>query len=538
MILPDSKALNEYRLSQAQLKDIQSDCLADDVAIDFERMSTWTEAEARTYFESGGTSATLPPVAPDCRKQTMMALGACLPNAPVPDVPLVDVSDAGTSSEHAAGHVTAPVEADAARIFCVSDLHTDHEQNLEWCRSLLKGGSFMRDALIVCGDVSASLVILEETLTTLKSAFAEVFYVTGNHDLWTKGRGLAGGLHIRKKDVDSLEKLSEIHGLCKRLGVRTEPGYACGAILAPIYSWYHSRFDTEPELDGWDGIPPVEQMMMDYFLCVWPKPLITPPAEDGCESLSKRFDQMNDEYKDADGLKVVTLKSKIDALRAKHPSAPLITFSHFVPKIDLTPEKRYLFWANLAKATGSIYLGKRIDELQPTCHCFGHTHFGWDMVLDGVRYLQAPLSYPDERQGRLGTVAVGKAAASRVFPEEESPLLVYDASTRTYPPKYDAGWSNFYAKYPRQPHMNMLVAPYVASGGVCKQVKGVGLIGWLAEGDNMSGEPDGDPTPAWAMGPISAVEFEKRQRLPGGRNYKESGGKTDWNHRTGVSVPK
>ena len=86
----------------------------------------------------------------------------------------------------------------------------------------------MRDALIVCGDVSASLVILEETLTTLKSAFAEVFYVTGNHDLWTKGRGLAGGLHIRKKDVDSLEKLSEIHGLCKRLGVRTEPGYAYG----------------------------------------------------------------------------------------------------------------------------------------------------------------------------------------------------------------------------------------------------------------------------------------------------------------------
>ena len=57
MILPDSKALNEYRLSQAQLKDIQSVCLADDVAIDFERMSTWTEADVRTYFESGGASA-------------------------------------------------------------------------------------------------------------------------------------------------------------------------------------------------------------------------------------------------------------------------------------------------------------------------------------------------------------------------------------------------------------------------------------------------------------------------------------------------
>ena len=92
---------------------------------------------------------------------------------------------------------------------------------------------------------------------------------------------------------------------------------------------------------------------------------------------------------------------------------------------------------------------------------------------------------------------------------------MYDATTRTYPPKYDAGWSNFYAKYPRQPHMNMLVAPYVASGGVCQQVKGVGQIGWLSEGDNLTGDENGNPTPAWAMGPISAVEYEKRQRRAG-----------------------
>ena len=39
---------------------------------------------------------------------------------------------------------------------------------------------------------------------------------------------------------------------------------------------------------------------------------------------------------------------------------------------------------------------------RPDCHVFGHTHFGWDQVLDGVRYIQAPLSYPSERKRDQG----------------------------------------------------------------------------------------------------------------------------------------
>ena len=27
---------------------------------------------------------------------------------------------------------------------------------------------------------------------------------------------------------------------------------------------------------------------------------------------------------------------------------------------------------------------------KPDVHIFGHTHFGWDMVLDGTRYVQVP----------------------------------------------------------------------------------------------------------------------------------------------------
>ena len=50
-------------LTMEQLEDIQASCLADDIQIDFNRMSLWDEATARAFFESGGE--TVPPAAAD-----------------------------------------------------------------------------------------------------------------------------------------------------------------------------------------------------------------------------------------------------------------------------------------------------------------------------------------------------------------------------------------------------------------------------------------------------------------------------------------
>lgn len=41
----------------------------------------------------------------------------------------------------------------------------------------------------------------------------------------------------------------------------------------------------------------------------------------------------------------------VAALKAEHPDAPLISFSHFVPRPDLNPEKRFLFFPPLAKVS-------------------------------------------------------------------------------------------------------------------------------------------------------------------------------------------
>ena len=57
-----------------------------------------------------------------------------------------------------------------------------------------------------------------------------------------------------------------------------------------------------------------------------------------------------------------------------------------------------LFQPNLGKASGSSYIARRIEELRPIAHVFGHTHFLWDTTINGVRYVQWCLATPKERR--------------------------------------------------------------------------------------------------------------------------------------------
>ncbi|GIL91593.1 hypothetical protein Vretifemale_19209 [Volvox reticuliferus] len=91
----------------------------------------------------------------------------------------------------------------------------------------------------------------------------------------------------------------------------------------------------------------------------------------------------------------------------------VISFSHFLPLQELMPEKRYLTFPNLAKAVGSTYLAERVRRLRPQMHVFGHTHFAWDAVCDGIRYVQAPLAYPSERRFRLRSLVMTEAGGPK-----------------------------------------------------------------------------------------------------------------------------
>ena len=148
------------RLTLDRLADLRTSCLADDLPCT-EEMCAWTEEQASAYYESGGE------VLPDVR---------CYP-----------------------------------RVWLTSDVHTDRENNMAWCKKLPKHPH--GDVLIVAGDLSHRLEIIEETLTVFTQRFTRVYFIPGNHDLWMNNDDPPGS--------NSVDKIHAIIELCDRLGVST-----------------------------------------------------------------------------------------------------------------------------------------------------------------------------------------------------------------------------------------------------------------------------------------------------------------------------
>ncbi|KAL5545341.1 hypothetical protein UlMin_009125 [Ulmus minor] len=304
------------------------------------------------------------------------------------------------------------------RVFVVSDLHTDYVENMKWvkCLSTLR---YNNDVLLVAGDVAETYNNFILTMSTLKDRFNHVFYVPGNHDLWCRREG-GDYLH-------SLKKLNKLLDACKALGVEINPMVINDLGIIPLFSWYHESFDKDKDITS-ICIPSLEMTRKDFHACKWPEELSS-----GDTSLALYFDEMNEINQSA--IKVV-----------QKTCTQTIMFSHFVP--------RMFFYPKLPKIIGSDSLELRIRSIHgnegsgSACHVFGHTHFYWDAVIDGIRYAQAPLAYPRERKRRMNGG------------ENWLPFCIYsegkfsDKMSTCY-------WSDYYSVNPRTP-CNTQLAPWVA----------------------------------------------------------------------------
>lgn len=300
-----------------------------------------------------------------------------------------------------------PVPPDRpVRIACISDIHTDRPGNLDWLKEHLpKAGDCHYNVLILPGDVSDGLNKLTAALEVFAAAFDLVCFVPGNHDLWC----------LRKDSPpDSLGKLRQVLGVCDTIGVCYRPvclDTPTGDIfLLPLLSWYTSDWDREPDLpyivEAKSRSEHAAPQWVDFHAIKWPAALID-ELEDfsfdttgTCPGLSEIFARVNESWLPS------VEKALADAREGGLRSVTVISFSHFLPRQELTPEKRYLVDSFLPKVSGSDALEQQIRRIRPDVHVVGHTHLPCDARLEGQRYVQWPLGSPaEQKNGQTSVVA-------------------------------------------------------------------------------------------------------------------------------------
>jgi len=284
------------------------------------------------------------------------------------------------------------------RVFALSDLHADYQDNLLWVENLSRS-EYVRDTLLLAGDVSHDRNVFAGVLAALRSRFAQVFFVPGNHDLWLRSRDSG----------DSITKHGDIIRCCESLDVRTTAGIARdsendrGVWIVPLEAWY-ARPGEDPEESLFvpkPGEDPSLRMWVDDRAIRWPV------FESGATA-ARYFLERNKPLLEAGG------------------DGPVISFSHFLPRRELIfptveelqamgfplkdPQPKF----NFSRVAGCTGLDRQIRRLGSVLHVYGHQHRNRVRQIDGVTYVSHCLGYPRER------------AEGRISKSLCEPLLVWD----------------------------------------------------------------------------------------------------------------
>jgi predicted phosphodiesterase len=238
------------------------------------------------------------------------------------------------------------------RIFAISDIHIDFQENAQWIRSLSKT-EFVEDLLILAGDISDSIYNIAKCFELLSKKFKTVFYVPGNHELWVKSGS----------PLTSIDKFWELLNLAHDFGIVTQAKTIHEITIIPMFSWYDLSFGLMTD--------ELQRRWMDFTHCKWPEGLDTPAAQ-------------NNFFLDKNSLK------------ESPTSETVITFSHFLPRIDLMPHYIPTKFRDIYPVLGSPLLDNQIRALQSDIHIYGHSHVNHNTTVEGIRYINNAFGYPYE----------------------------------------------------------------------------------------------------------------------------------------------
>jgi 3',5'-cyclic AMP phosphodiesterase CpdA len=258
------------------------------------------------------------------------------------------------------------------KLYAISDIHVGFKQNLIAMSEL---PAYPDDWLILCGDVGDSLEQVELALRLLNRKFAQLIWVPGNHELWTVPR---------KSGLSGVPRYKALVSLCRRHGVLTpeDPypiwqGEGGPHLLAPLFVLYDYSFrpDDVPIDQAVAWARASEVLCTDEAL-IHPEPYAS--VGDWCAARVQESE-----------------KRLTEALAES--SHPTVLIAHFPLRQEhavLPRIPRFMVWCG-TRRTEEWHLRFRAKVV-----ISGHLHIPCTRYVDGVRFEEVSLGYPDQWQIR------------------------------------------------------------------------------------------------------------------------------------------
>lgn len=237
------------------------------------------------------------------------------------------------------------------RIFAISDLHLDYQVNAEWFYNISEY-DFANDILIIAGDLTDKVPELKKAFQYIKRSFKKVFFVPGNHDLWVS----------RSNIKCSINKFKIVKKIALDNGISILPEKIGNINIVPLLSWYDYTFG-EPSED-------LLKIWNDFKACSWP--------------YGNEVSKINDYF----------LSNNHYMKKEDHEMT--ISFSHFLPRIDIMPSYIPLDKRIIYPTLGTQKLDEAIRLLGSEIHVYGHSHVNRNVTIDNVTYINNAYGYPNE----------------------------------------------------------------------------------------------------------------------------------------------
>jgi len=266
------------------------------------------------------------------------------------------------------------------RLWAISDIHLSFKSNREEWEKLQSRKS---DGLILAGDVGEKLEQVTEAFSRATQCFSHVFWVPGNHELYTPSMP---GISVEEKSLKGEYKYQACVDIARQFGVLTPEddyvtweyidaaGMEQSALICPMFTLYDYSFrpahiSREDALD-WakeEGVLATDETLL------YPTPYAS--REAWCTRLVAQFE------------------AKLE--RAAATGLPLVIINHWPLREDtiyIPAVPRFTLWCG-TKETHDWH-----TRFNAKVVVTGHLHVRRTDWIDGVRFEEVSLGYPRQWQ--------------------------------------------------------------------------------------------------------------------------------------------